>query len=448
MRKSNLNTSIFCRSLVVDSTITPCFQPQSIDFTSLKLLVEELQQTIVPSKLISITQDDPNSLFLTLKTMQSDPFHLRLCWHAKSSWLAPTVPKIKLKCKSIFGKALESHLEGMVLTKLYIPDTNRMVCLEFTEKQDSTPTFSLYLEILGAHANLILVERHSNTVISCANQVTTEAGKVSPDRSLLSRRIIQPGRPYELPPAPHTDASSHSSPPISSSPIFSLPPSFLSLSTASTTTTIAANAHKLILDLSPMMSPSVATELIAALTLDNGNDSCATSAPLVADSNERFINNVYLLYKEWESLLLGRKGHVEDTRLESMAGGEVAARPSPLSPREAPTSSACDLVRVSPKCFYANRNGRSWYSYTLLSFRAPNYSQHPSSFSSSSPSSATDSQYTTRPLLRFLQEYYDYSFHRWQFSELRRVCDKLSGVIEKRALRSVTQFEKLLSEAS
>jgi len=84
----NFNSSSFIsaffptqmRSLLVTQLSASKTKPQSFDFTSLSLVVEELSKACIPSKLENIVQEDNFNIAIHLKTSTGSLVWINLSW--------------------------------------------------------------------------------------------------------------------------------------------------------------------------------------------------------------------------------------------------------------------------------------------------------------------------------------------------------------------------------
>lgn len=173
--------------------------PQSLDATSIQHTISELQ-FLKPSKVENIFQEDACSLFIALRTDQLNWLHIT--WHSKFSWISLTQSPTRSKTQRLsLESTLTSFMQDMYLTDISIPDkSNRVVRLGFSEKISQSPKYNLFVEIMGAKANIALVDARSSLILACGYQVS--AGRTKGDRDAVqNQRSLQVSSKYEAPPA-------------------------------------------------------------------------------------------------------------------------------------------------------------------------------------------------------------------------------------------------------
>ena len=163
----------------------------ALDSVALKALVAELQ-CLVGGRVDKVHQPERDELAIGVRTydasyrllISASPAHPRihLSQHSKSN--PKTAP--------LFCMLLRKHLASGRITQIEQVGFERIVKLtieSYDELGDYTPKF-LYVEIMGRHSNIILVNNEGRVIDSVKHI----------DESMSSVREILPGGIYELPP--------------------------------------------------------------------------------------------------------------------------------------------------------------------------------------------------------------------------------------------------------
>lgn len=168
---------------------------QAFDYTSLKLVSLELARTCVPSILENVVQEDANVLALQLKTRDGMLLWLSLSWHPVTARVCLGYPPDKFDTADLysFSATLKALLKAHILQAVEVPYAfERVARLDFSDRLGSKSKWSLYIEILGAKSNVVLVDNmNDNMIVSCAYQTPR-------DRN----RVVQTNAQYRPPPVP------------------------------------------------------------------------------------------------------------------------------------------------------------------------------------------------------------------------------------------------------
>jgi predicted ribosome quality control (RQC) complex YloA/Tae2 family protein len=163
---------------------------QPVDFTTIKGVCWELQQDWLPARLEQIYQRDRYTLALALRTLQGRGW-LTLSWHPQAARLHMGDPPPRLPDTFAFSKQLLSQLKGLALCSIEpITPWERALDLQFAPRPQEPALWHLYVEIMGKHSNVILVNQ--------ANQIVTVAHQVGQGQTRI--RPIQTGQPFSPPP--------------------------------------------------------------------------------------------------------------------------------------------------------------------------------------------------------------------------------------------------------
>lgn len=166
----------------------------ALDSITLYHLIKELKPLIAGTRIDKIQQPEKEEVHILLR---SAGFNLRLLLNAGS-----TSPRIHFTDQNkknptsppMFCMILRKHLESGKIIDINQVGLERIVIItiqNYNERGD-LQYYSLYLEIMGKHSNLILVDPQTNTILDGIRRYS----------HLLSRhREVLPGRPYLPPPS-------------------------------------------------------------------------------------------------------------------------------------------------------------------------------------------------------------------------------------------------------
>jgi predicted ribosome quality control (RQC) complex YloA/Tae2 family protein len=165
----------------------------ALDSITLYHLINELKPLLVGTRIDKIQQPEKDEVHLLLRTAGRN---LRLLLNAGS-----TSPRLHVTGENkknpvappMFCMILRKHLEGGKITAIRQVGLERVVILtiqNYNERGD-LQDYYLYLEIMGKHSNLILVDSRSGIILDGIRRYS----------HLVSRhREVLPGKPYIAPP--------------------------------------------------------------------------------------------------------------------------------------------------------------------------------------------------------------------------------------------------------
>ncbi|MGY2802732.1 Rqc2 family fibronectin-binding protein [Thermostichus sp. MS-CIW-25] len=170
---------------------------QPVDLTTLRAVLADLTQAktgrdpVLPARVEWIQQTDLWTVVIGLRTLTARPC-LLLCWHPQAARLHLCQPPPKEPDGFQFSQFLQRHLKGLALTELaLLDDWERVIDLRFAPRPGDPPYRHLYLEVMGKHSNAILVDE-AGMILASGHGVSERQSRIRP---------VQPGLPYEAPPA-------------------------------------------------------------------------------------------------------------------------------------------------------------------------------------------------------------------------------------------------------
>ena len=170
---------------------------QPVDLTTLRAVLADLTWTepgrdpLLPARVEWIQQTDLWTVVIGLRTLTARPC-LLLSWHPQAArvHLCQAPPKEPEDFQ--FSQHLQRHLRGLAVTELALLDEwERVIDFRFAPRPGDPPRRHLYLEVMGKYSNAILVDE-AGLILACGHGVSERQSRVRP---------VQPGLPYEAPPA-------------------------------------------------------------------------------------------------------------------------------------------------------------------------------------------------------------------------------------------------------
>ncbi|WP_373750474.1 NFACT RNA binding domain-containing protein [Weissella soli] len=156
-------------------------------------MVHELNATLAGGRIMKIHQPYPNEIFLVIRAnRQNYPVLLS----AHPSFARAQISRIKYSNPTTapnFAMMLRKHLEGAQLLAVEQIENDRIIKFSTTgrnELGDEEKT-SLYLEMMGRHSNLFLVDEASQKIVDLIKHVPADQNRV---------RSLMPGGQYIMPP--------------------------------------------------------------------------------------------------------------------------------------------------------------------------------------------------------------------------------------------------------
>jgi predicted ribosome quality control (RQC) complex YloA/Tae2 family protein len=166
----------------------------ALDGIYLYSLVNDLQKSILNSKIDKINQPEKDEIILTLR---KDRQNLKLLISA-----SPRFPRIHLTNNSkenpikapMYLMVLRKYILGGRITNLIQKDSDRILIIEIENRDELgfDSIYSLIVEIMGRHSNITLVRNRDNKVMESIKHITAD---------INSYRVLYPGVNFVYPPA-------------------------------------------------------------------------------------------------------------------------------------------------------------------------------------------------------------------------------------------------------
>lgn len=163
---------------------------QIMDLTTLKAVLFELSQDIVPSRFENVQQIDSHTLQLGFRTLEKLTW-IEISWLAESPRIVQIPPPKRYGEKSTLAKQLKHLLVNLALAKIEQTGFERIVRFKFSSRPGKEIEKEVVIELMGRHSNILLLDR-SSKVITLGKQIKENHSRLRP---------IGTGDTYKSPPA-------------------------------------------------------------------------------------------------------------------------------------------------------------------------------------------------------------------------------------------------------
>ena len=151
---------------------------QSMDITSIKAVLKELSELIVPSRFENAQQTEKSTVQLAFRTIKS-LIWIELSWSAEMPRLVQINSPRRYGDQSTLARQLKNVLKGMALVEIHQSGFERIVEFHLSSRPGIKAEKNLIIEIMGRHSNLILKESN-NKIITLGRQVRHHQSRVRP----------------------------------------------------------------------------------------------------------------------------------------------------------------------------------------------------------------------------------------------------------------------------
>jgi predicted ribosome quality control (RQC) complex YloA/Tae2 family protein len=166
----------------------------ALDGIYLYSLINDLEKSILNSKIDKINQPEKDEIILTLR---KDRKNLKLLISASPRFarihLTNSIKENPIKAP-MYLMVLRKYILGGRITKLTQKDNDRILIIEIENRDELgfDSVYSLIIEIMGRHSNITLVRNRDNKVMESIKHIT-------PD--INSYRVLYPGVNFVYPPS-------------------------------------------------------------------------------------------------------------------------------------------------------------------------------------------------------------------------------------------------------
>ena len=151
---------------------------QIMDLTTLKAVVFELSQDIVPSRFEIAQQIDSNTIQLGFRTLDNLTW-IEISWLAESPRIVQIPPPKRFGEKSTLAKQLKHLLTDLALIEIKQTGFERIVRFKLSSRPGKEIEKELIVELMGRHSNILLVD-NTNKVITLGKQIKDNQSRLRP----------------------------------------------------------------------------------------------------------------------------------------------------------------------------------------------------------------------------------------------------------------------------
>ena len=151
---------------------------QIMDLTTLKAVVFELHQDIVPSRFENAQQIDSNTVQLGFRTLENLKW-LEISWLAESPRIVQIPPPKRHGEKSTLAKQLKHILSDLALVEIKQAGFERVIKFKFSRRPGQEMEKELVVELMGRHSNILLLD-NSSKVITLGKQIKENQSRLRP----------------------------------------------------------------------------------------------------------------------------------------------------------------------------------------------------------------------------------------------------------------------------
>ncbi|WP_320667261.1 NFACT family protein [Prochlorococcus sp. MIT 1307] len=151
---------------------------QIMDITSLKAVLAELRQIILPSRFEKAQQPEPGTIQIGLRTLKG-LIWLEISWQADAPRLVQISPPSRSGSESTLAQQVQHGLNQIALVEIKQKGFERVVEFRFAKRPGSPVYRSLIIELMGRHSNLLLLD-NEDKIITLGRQVRDHQSRVRP----------------------------------------------------------------------------------------------------------------------------------------------------------------------------------------------------------------------------------------------------------------------------
>ena len=151
---------------------------QIMDITTLKAVVFELSQDIVPSRFENAQQIDPYTIQLGFRTLEKLTW-IEISWLAESPRIVSIPPPKRYGEKSTLARQLKHLLGNLALVEITQIGFERIVRFRFSSRPGKEIEKELIVELMGRHSNVLLLNSTSK-IITLGKQIKDSQSRLRP----------------------------------------------------------------------------------------------------------------------------------------------------------------------------------------------------------------------------------------------------------------------------
>ncbi len=151
---------------------------QTMDVTSLKAVITELQETLLPSRFEQAQQTDSHTIQIGVRTLKGLKW-LELSWRADAARLVIVEPSKRVGSQSTLARQIQHGLRQMALVEIRQKGFERVVQFGLSPRPGEAIQRTLVLELMGRHSNFFLLN-NQHRIIAIGRQVKDHQSRIRP----------------------------------------------------------------------------------------------------------------------------------------------------------------------------------------------------------------------------------------------------------------------------
>ncbi|WP_269612386.1 Rqc2 family fibronectin-binding protein [Prochlorococcus marinus] len=151
---------------------------QIMDLTTLKAVVFELNQEIVPSRFENAQQIDSHTIQLGFRTLEKLKW-IEISWLAETPRIVSIPPPKRYGEKSTLAKQLKNLLINLALVEIAQTGFERIVRFKLSSRPGKEIEKELIVELMGRHSNILLINR-TGKIITLGKQIKNSQSRLRP----------------------------------------------------------------------------------------------------------------------------------------------------------------------------------------------------------------------------------------------------------------------------
>ncbi len=163
--------------------------PQIMDITSIKSVLHDLSEEVLPSRFETAQQPEPNIIQFCLRGINRQTW-IEVSWNSDSARILKINRPEKIGTESTLSKQLRYGLKYMALVTIEQDKFERVVKFGFAKRPGDEINKYLVLELMGKHSNIFYLDNNQK-IIAVGKQINSNQS---------SFRVVSTGSIYSEPP--------------------------------------------------------------------------------------------------------------------------------------------------------------------------------------------------------------------------------------------------------
>ena len=143
--------------------------PQTMDITSIKAILHNLSNEILPSKFETAQQPEPSTIQIGFRGINNINW-IEVCWQGDCARIIKIDRPDKQGNASTLARQLSCGLKYMALVSIKQDKFERVIQLEFAKKPGDEISKSLIFELMGKHSNIFYLDSDQK-IIALGKQI-------------------------------------------------------------------------------------------------------------------------------------------------------------------------------------------------------------------------------------------------------------------------------------